>query len=151
MLLCFETCTGRVSEDGGKKGKTPPRVLENPIPSRVWVRQSGVWKIPPRVLENYKSLHEPCYYTFLDKQVSEEKLKKWRRFVALNCTTAPSTFPKAWVGFSKSMGGIFQKPRWDFQKAWVGFSKTLGGVFFFPPSPELIEELNMRITLITKY
>ena len=43
----------------------------------------GLWKIPPRLLENptqgsgkLQNLHEPCNYPFLDKQVSEGKLKK---------------------------------------------------------------------------
>ena len=47
------------------------------IPPRVWVHL-GFWKIQPRLLENptqgsgkLQNLHEPCDYTFLDKQVSE--------------------------------------------------------------------------------
>ena len=60
--------------------KIPPRLLENP--TQVWVHPR-FWKIPPRLLENptqgsgkLQNLHEPCNYPFLDKQVSEEKLKK---------------------------------------------------------------------------
>ena len=73
--------------DGGEAGnlhpglwKIPPRLLENP--TQGWV-QPGFWKIPPRFLENptqgsgkLQNLHKPCDYTFLDKQVSEEKFKK---------------------------------------------------------------------------
>ena len=44
----------------------------------------------------------------------------------------PSTFPKPWVRFSKSLGGIFQKPGWNFPQPWVGFSKSLGGIFHNP-------------------
>ena len=33
--------------------------------------------------------------------------------------------------FSKSLGGIFQKPGWT-PKPWVGFSKSLGGIFHNP-------------------
>ena len=51
------------------------------ISTQGWVHP-GFWKIPPRVLENYK----PCDYIFLDKQVSEEKMKKWPRYVELNWT-----------------------------------------------------------------
>ena len=41
--------------------------------------------------------------------------------------------------FSKTMGGIFQKPGWtpnpgwDFPKAWLEFSTNLGGVICLPP------------------
>ena len=31
---------------------------------------------PTQGSEKLQNLHEPCYYTFLDKQVSEEKFKK---------------------------------------------------------------------------
>ena len=57
--------------------KIPPRLLENP--TQGWVHP-GFWKIPPRLLENptqgswkLQNLHKPCDYTFLDKQDSEEK------------------------------------------------------------------------------
>ena len=50
----------------------------------------GLWKIPPRLLENptqgsgkLQNLHEPCDYTFLDKQVSEEKFKKLPHYVEI--------------------------------------------------------------------
>ena len=73
---------------GGRQEKLHPGFWK--IPPRVWVQQE-FWKIPPRFLENptqgsgkLQNLHEPCDYTFLDKQVSEEKLKKWRRYVELN-------------------------------------------------------------------
>ena len=45
--------------------------------------------------------------------------------------------------FSKTLGGIFQKPGWtpnpgwDFPKAWVEFSTTLGGVA--PPPPMVLD------------
>ena len=87
--------------DGGEAGKLhpglwkiPPRLLENPTQGLgpPWVLENstqgfgkslpGFWKIPPRVLENpsqvsgkLQNLQEPCDYTFLDKQVTEEKLK----------------------------------------------------------------------------
>ena len=60
----------------------------------------GFWKIPPRLLENsiqaFGKSHPGFWKTtifartvrqyFLDKQVSEEKLKKWPRYVELNWT-----------------------------------------------------------------
>ena len=36
------------------------------------------------------------------------------------------------MGFSKSLGGIFQNPGWAFPKSWVEFSTILGGVFLPP-------------------
>ena len=48
----------------------------------------------------------------------------FRKDLAKNNFVYDRDFPKAWVGFSKTMGG---------PKPWVGFSKTLGGVF--PASP----------------
>ena len=58
--------------------KIPPRLLENP--TQGWIHP-GFWKIPPRLMENptqgsgkLQNLHKPCDYTFLNKQVSEEKL-----------------------------------------------------------------------------
>ena len=38
--------------------------------------------------------------------------------------------PKPWMGFSKI------KPGWDFPKAWVEFSTTPGGVVCLPPVVE---------------
>ena len=35
------------------------------------------------------------------------------------------SFPQPWVGFSKSLGVIFQNPGWDFPKPWLEF--------FLPP------------------
>ena len=48
------------------------------------------------------------------------------------------SFPEPWVGFSKSLCGIFQNPRRT--QPWVGFSKSLGVIFHnpgwsFPASP----------------
>ena len=66
-----------VFSDGGEAGNLHP----------------GLWKIPPRLLENptqgsgkLQNLHKPCDYTFLDKQDSEEKFKKWPCYVELNWT-----------------------------------------------------------------
>ena len=71
---------------GGGGRKTLPRVVENSIQAfgkshPGWVHP-GFWEIPPRLLENptqgsgkLQNLHEPCDYTFFDKQVSEEKMK----------------------------------------------------------------------------
>ena len=70
-------CSELISYDGGEAGNLHP----------------GLLKIPPRLLENptqgsgkLQNLHKPCDYTFLDKQVSEEKFKKWPRYVELNWT-----------------------------------------------------------------
>ena len=43
----------------------------------------------------------------------------------------PSTFPKPLVGFTKSLGGPLNLG-WDFPKAWVEFFTTLGGVITKP-------------------
>ena len=46
----------------------------------------------------------------------------------------PSTFPKPWVRFSKSLGGpltlggIFQKPGWNFPQPWVELSASVSGI-----------------------
>ena len=55
--------------------------------------RGGGRKSPPIIVENstqgsgkLKNLHKPCDYTFLDKQVSEEKFQKWPRYVELNWT-----------------------------------------------------------------
>ena len=56
----------------------------------------------------------------------------------------PSTFPKPWVGFSKSLGGpltlggIFHKPGWNFPQPWVELSA--------PPSLETLTFISPRYT-----
>ena len=55
-------------------------------------------------------------------------LRKYSRTVRANFVVFQNPgwdFPKAWVEFSKTLGG--PNPGWDFPKAWVEFSKTLGG------------------------
>ena len=86
------------SDDGGAGKhhpglwKIPPWVVENSTQA-FGKYHPGFCKIPPRLLENttqgsgkLQNVHEPCDYTFLDKQVSKEKLKKCPRYVELNWT-----------------------------------------------------------------
>ena len=53
--------------------------------------------------------------------------------------------------FSKTLGGIFQKPGWtpnpgwDFPKAWVEFSTTLSRVFCFFPRPTRFNNDNTKL------
>ena len=50
-----------------------------------------------------------------------------------------STFPKPWVGFSKSLGGpltlggIFQKPGWNFPQPWLPLLPPVPCKIAIPP------------------
>ena len=52
-----------------------------------------------------------------------------------------SSFPEPWVGFSKSLGGIFQKPGWTqplggiFQKPGWNFPQPWVEISCLPPAP----------------
>ena len=75
------SCAGTGGEAGNLHPglwKLSPRLLGNPTQGWVHPRLG-----PPRLLENptqgsgkLQNLHKPCDYTFLDKQVSEEKIEK---------------------------------------------------------------------------
>ena len=113
--------------------------------------QPGFWKIPPRLLENptqgfgkLQSLLEPCDYTFLDKQVSGVKWKKWWLYVELNWTIFMyvTIYLLTWLEVS-----------WKVQYSYFPYRKFLMSVppGFWKTPPRVLENPTQVSWKITKF